>query len=249
MSVYDRISDRTRPWETVWDRTRPYIQPHMKSTPRVSSTVSISYINRMESCETVPKSYIQHPIHTSVHTVLYDRHTTNTVSYDRHTTNTVPVRIIHGQVRPDTVSSSVQSSCMIIQHSNTTENTTTCCHLETTEYLLHNASKEEGPKKNPLREYKKGHQGRVSYWPNMTLLWSHSLVQTCLLLLLLLLACSCLPSRLLAKIISMSISLIMISNSHILSSAILITSLLKVRKFMNQAIKTSQFIKTYTNVW
>ena len=59
---------------------------------------------------------------------------------------------------------------------------------------------------------------RVSYWPNMTLLWSHSLVQTCLLLLLLLLACSCLPSRLLAKIISMSISLIMISNSLILSS-------------------------------
>ena len=58
----------------------------------------------------------------------------------------------------------------------------------------------------------------------MTLLWSHSLVQTCLLLLLLLLACSCLPSRLLAKIISMSISLIMISNSLILSSAILITS-------------------------
>ena len=24
MSVYNRISDRTRPWETVWDRTRPY---------------------------------------------------------------------------------------------------------------------------------------------------------------------------------------------------------------------------------
>ena len=83
-------------------------------------------------------SHDHRTIHTSVHTVLYDRHTTNTVSYDRHTTNTVPVRIIHGQVRPDTVSTSVQSSCMIIQHSNTTENTTTCCHLETTEYLLHN---------------------------------------------------------------------------------------------------------------
>ena len=105
-------------------------------------------------------SHDHRTIHTSVHTVLYDRHTTNTVSYDRHTTNTVPVRIIHGQVRPDTVSTSVQSSCMIIQHSNTKEHTTTCCHLETTEYLLHNASKEkEGPQKNPQREYKKGHQG------------------------------------------------------------------------------------------
>lgn len=99
---------------------------------------------------------------TRVYTRFY---TTNTVSYDRHTTNTVQVRIIHGQVRPDTVSTSVQSSCMIIQHSNTTENTTTCWHLETTEYLLHNASKdEEGPQKNPhhgrfsQREYKKGHQ-------------------------------------------------------------------------------------------
>ena len=120
----------------------------MKSTPRVSSTVSISYINRMESCETVPKSYIHTrintrmshdhlTIHTSVHTFLYDHHTTNTVSYDRHTTNTVQVRIIPGQVRPDTVSTSVQSSCIIIQHSNTTENTTTCCHIEAIEYLLH----------------------------------------------------------------------------------------------------------------
>ena len=45
-------------------------------------------------------SHDHRTIHTSVHTVLYDRHTTNTVSYDRHTTNTVPVRIIHGQVRP-----------------------------------------------------------------------------------------------------------------------------------------------------
>ncbi|XP_052791851.1 uncharacterized protein LOC128225999 [Mya arenaria] len=42
---------------------------------------------------------------------------------------------------------------MIIQHSNTTENTTTCCHLETTEYLLHNAPKEaEGPQKNPQED-------------------------------------------------------------------------------------------------
>ena len=24
MSVYNRISDRTRPWETVWDHTIPY---------------------------------------------------------------------------------------------------------------------------------------------------------------------------------------------------------------------------------
>ena len=44
-----------RPYETVQDRVRPYeayIQPHMKSTSRVSSTVSISYINRMESNST-----------------------------------------------------------------------------------------------------------------------------------------------------------------------------------------------------
>ena len=48
------VQDRERPCETVQDArdrvsTRPYIQPHKKSTPRVSSTVSISYINRMES--------------------------------------------------------------------------------------------------------------------------------------------------------------------------------------------------------
>ena len=58
---------------------------------------------------------------------------------------------------------------MIIQHSNTTENTTTCCHLETIEYLLHNASKEEeGPRKIPQREYKKGHQGP----PTTSTCWS-----------------------------------------------------------------------------
>lgn len=96
-------------------------------------------------------SHDHRTIHTSVYTVLYDQYG----SYDRHTTNTVQVRIIHGQVRPDTVSTSVQSSCMIIQHSNTTENITTCWHLETTEYLLHNDSKEEGPQKNP-------HHGRFS---------------------------------------------------------------------------------------
>ena len=58
MSMYICISNRTRLWEIVWghtipyktvrDRARPYIQPQMKSTPRVSSTVSISYKNRME---------------------------------------------------------------------------------------------------------------------------------------------------------------------------------------------------------
>ena len=68
-------------------------------------------------------------IHTSGHTVLYDHHTTSTVSYDCHTINTVQVRIIHGQVRPDTVSTSVQSSCMVIQFWSTTDNTT-CCHIE-----------------------------------------------------------------------------------------------------------------------
>ena len=59
----------------VQDRVRPYIQPYMKSTSRVSSTVSISYINRMESCETVPKSYIQHPDkHSNVTRSPYDSH-------------------------------------------------------------------------------------------------------------------------------------------------------------------------------
>ena len=47
------VQDRERPCETVQDRARSYdtvyIQPHMKSTSRVSSTVSISYINRIES--------------------------------------------------------------------------------------------------------------------------------------------------------------------------------------------------------
>jgi hypothetical protein len=47
----------------------------------------------------------------------------------------------------------------------------------------------------------------------------------------------------------MSISLIMISNSLILSSAIFITSLLKVRKFMKPGHQNeSIYIKTYTNV-
>ena len=119
----------------------------MKNKARVSSTVSKSYINRMEnrmeSCETVLKSYILHintrintrmshdhrTIHTSGHTVLYDHQTTSTVSYDCHTINTVQVRIIHGQVRPNTVSKSVQSSYMVIQAWSTTDNTT-CCHIE-----------------------------------------------------------------------------------------------------------------------
>ena len=67
--------------------------------------------------------------HMSGHTVLYDHHKTSTVSYDCHTINTVQVRIIHGQVRPDTVSTSVQSLCMVIQSWSTTDNTT-CCHSE-----------------------------------------------------------------------------------------------------------------------
>ena len=66
---------------------------------------------------------------TSGHTVLYDHHTTSTVSYDCHTINAVQVRIIHGQVRPDTASTSVQSSCMVIESWSTTDNTT-CCHIE-----------------------------------------------------------------------------------------------------------------------
>jgi hypothetical protein len=101
MPVYDRISD-------LQDRVRPYIQPYVKSTPRVSPTVSRSYINRMESFETVPKSYIQHPINTRMsqdHGMLQT--SAHTVSYDRHTTNTVHIRYIHGRhgiVRVYTVS-------------------------------------------------------------------------------------------------------------------------------------------------
>ena len=74
-------------------------------------------------------SHDHRTIHTSGHTVLYNHHTTSTVSYDCHTINTVQVRIIHGQVRPDTVSTSVQSSCMVIQAWSTTDNTT-CYHIE-----------------------------------------------------------------------------------------------------------------------
>ena len=140
-------------------------------------------------------------IHTSGHTVLYDHHTTSTVSYDCHTINTVQVRIIHGQVRPDTVSTSVQSSCMVIQSWSTID---------------------------------------------ITLLLSHSLVQTCLFFLLTL-GCSCLPSRLLAKLISMFISVIMISNSLILSFCN--NAPLKVRKFMKPSHQNeSIYIKPYTNV-
>ena len=43
------VQDCVRPYETVQDRVRQYIQQHMKSTPRVNSTVSILYINGMES--------------------------------------------------------------------------------------------------------------------------------------------------------------------------------------------------------
>ena len=74
-------------------------------------------------------SHDHRTIHTSGHTVLYDHHTTSMVSYDCHTINTVQVRIIHGQVRQDTVSTSVQSSCMVIQSCSATDNTT-CCHIE-----------------------------------------------------------------------------------------------------------------------
>jgi hypothetical protein len=76
---------------------RPYIQPYLKSTPRVSPTVPRSYINRIESFETVHKSYIQHSINIRMshdHGTIHS--STQTVSYDRHTTNTVQVRIIHG---------------------------------------------------------------------------------------------------------------------------------------------------------
>jgi hypothetical protein len=90
-----------RPYET-----RTYNR--ISSPLRVSPTESRSYINRMESFETVLKSYIQHSINTrishdhgTIHTSAY------TVSYDRHATNTVQVRTIHdrhGIVRVYTVS-------------------------------------------------------------------------------------------------------------------------------------------------
>jgi hypothetical protein len=84
------------------------MQPYLNSTPQVSTAVPRSHINLIESFETVPKSYIQHPInirmshdHGTIHSSAH------TVSYDRHTTNTVQVRIIHGRhgiVRVYTVS-------------------------------------------------------------------------------------------------------------------------------------------------
>ena len=54
MIVLAIVQDLESPCETIQDRERPCetkrdsIQPHMKSTPRVRSTVSIWYINRME---------------------------------------------------------------------------------------------------------------------------------------------------------------------------------------------------------
>jgi hypothetical protein len=124
MSVYDHIRDRTR--------IRPYIQPYLKSTPRLSPTVSRSYINRTESFETVPKSYIQHPINTrkshdhgTIHTSAH------TASNDRHAINTVQVRIIHGRhgiVRVYTVSNGLVQS-FYVSKNFTTKITTTFCHL------------------------------------------------------------------------------------------------------------------------
>jgi hypothetical protein len=131
----------------MWDRMRPYIQPYLKSTPRVSPTVSRSYINRMESFETIHKSYIQHPINTrilndngTIHTIAH------TVSNGRHTTNSVQVRIIHGRhsiervctglTRPGTVLHS-----LYVSRNCTTKTTTTCCHPDNCsiwpEYLLY----------------------------------------------------------------------------------------------------------------
>jgi hypothetical protein len=134
MSLKDRIHDRTRPKETVWDRMRPYIQPYLKSTPRVSPTVPRSYINRMKSFETVPKSYTQHPI---IIRMSHDHGTiqssAQTVSYERHTTNTVQVRImhdIHGMVRVFTVSHgsyTVKHGLYIIMNC-TTKTTTSFFH-------------------------------------------------------------------------------------------------------------------------
>jgi len=45
MCVCDCKSGRTKLWENVWDRIHEavYIQPYMKSSLRVDSTVSISY--------------------------------------------------------------------------------------------------------------------------------------------------------------------------------------------------------------
>jgi hypothetical protein len=76
---------------------RRQIQPYMKPTSRVSPTEPRSYINRMESFETVPKSYIHYPInirmshdHGTIHSIA------QTVLKDSHTNNMVQVRIIHG---------------------------------------------------------------------------------------------------------------------------------------------------------
>lgn len=176
MIILAIVQDRVRPYETVYTTAH---EVHSTSELNRVNIVYKSYgivWNRSQVLHPTPGLKLECHTITVRFTRVYTRfYTTNTVSYDCHTTNTFQVRIIHGQVRPDTASTSVQSSCMIIQHSNTTENTTTCWHLKTTEYLLHNAFKEEeGPQKNPhhgrfsKREYKKGHQGpptTSTCWP------------------------------------------------------------------------------------
>ena len=225
MIVLAIVQDRVRPYETV------YTTAHEVHSTNELNRVNIVYKSYgiVWNC-----SQVLHPtpgLTLECHTItvrftrVYTRFYTIAIRPIRFHTIAIRLirRIIHGQVRPHTVSTSVQSSCMIIQHSNTTENTTTCCHLETTEYLLHNASKEEGPQKNShrrrfsQREYKKGHQGpptTSTCWPCRPW-WAGGPAGTTWRD-----TCPCLPSRLPAKIISMSISLIMFSNSLILSSAI-----------------------------
>jgi hypothetical protein len=101
MSVYDRISDRTRPCETVYTAE---CEVYSTSEPNRIKAVYESY----GIVRTVPKSLIQYPINTRMSqdhgTIQTSAHT---VSYDRHTTNTVDIRNIHGRhgiVRVYTVS-------------------------------------------------------------------------------------------------------------------------------------------------
>jgi hypothetical protein len=88
MIVKTTVQNRVRPYETVYTTV---FEVHSTSEPNRAKIVYKSF-------ETVQKSYIQHPInirmshdHGTIHSSAH------TVSYDRHTNNTVQVRIIHGR--------------------------------------------------------------------------------------------------------------------------------------------------------
>ena len=44
MSLYNHISNRTRPWETAWDRERPY-ETVYTTAHEVNSTSKLNHVN------------------------------------------------------------------------------------------------------------------------------------------------------------------------------------------------------------